>query len=257
MSSKKQQRKAVARAKYEAYLERKALQHRRHRRNQLIVGGVVIVGIIGAAIVWSAGVFSDDPVSADPSASPTTTPTTTPTDEPMSFKRAKQVLTEGKPATATLATDNGDITIELATKEAPENSNSLAFLAEQGYFDGTACHRLTSADPLYVLQCGDTIGNGSSDPGYTTPDENLPKAGENNYPVGTVAMAEPPDGEAGGQFFLVYKDTTLPPDYTIVGQITKGLDVVNGVAAAGVEGGGSDGPPAKPITIESVTIDEA
>ena len=83
MSSKKQQRKAVARAKYEAYLERKADQQRRHRRNQIIVGGVVTAAIIGAAIVWSAGVFDDDPVSAEPSASPTPTST----DEPMSFKR--------------------------------------------------------------------------------------------------------------------------------------------------------------------------
>jgi peptidyl-prolyl cis-trans isomerase B (cyclophilin B) len=253
VSSKKQQRKAVARAKYEAYLERKAEQQRRHRRNQIIVGGIVTAAIIGAAIVWSAGVFDDDPVSAEPSASPTPTST----DEPMSFKRAKQVLTEGKPATATLATDNGDITIELATKDAPENSNSLAFLAEQGYFDGTACHRLTAGDPLYILQCGDTIGDGSSNPGYTTPDENLPKAGDGNYPVGTVAMAEPQGGEAGGQFFLVYKATTLQPNFTIVGHITKGLDVVKGVAAAGVEGGGTDGSPAQPITIESVTIDQA
>jgi peptidyl-prolyl cis-trans isomerase B (cyclophilin B) len=253
VSSKKQQRKAVARAKYEAYLERKAVQQRRHRRNQLIVGGVVIVAIIGAAIVWSAGVFDDDPVSADPSASPTPTSSI----EPMSFKRAGQVLTKGKPATATFATDNGDITIKLATDDAPKNSNSLAFLAEQGYFDSTTCHRLTAGDPLYVLQCGDTIGDGTSDPGYTTPDENLPKAGDNNYPVGTVAMAEPQGGEAGGQFFLVYKDSTLAPNFTIVGQITKGLDVVKGIAAAGVEGGGNDGPPAKPITIESVTIDEA
>ena len=70
-------------------------------------------------------------------------------------------------------------------------------------------------------------------------------------------MAEPQGGEAGGQFFLVYKDTTLAPDFTIVGQITKGLDVVKGVAAAGVEGGATDGPPAQPITIESVTIDQA
>jgi peptidyl-prolyl cis-trans isomerase B (cyclophilin B) len=254
VSSKKQQRKAVARAKYEAYLERKAVQHRRHRRNQMIVGGVVTVAIVGAAVVWSAGVFDGDDA---PSAGPSTSPTPTSSNEPMSFKRAQQVLTKGHPATATLATDNGDITIELATKDAPQNSNSLAFLAEQGYFDGTACHRLTAGDPLYVLQCGDTIGDGTSDPGYTTSDENLPKAGDDNYPVGTVAMAEPQNGEAGGQFFLVYKDSTLPPNFTIVGQITKGLDVVKGVAAAGVAGGGNDGPPAKPITIESVTIDEA
>ena len=85
------------------------------------------------------------------------------------------MLTDGKPATATLATDNGDIAIELATKDAPKNSNSLAFLAEQGYFDGTACHRLTAREAFYVLQCGDTIGDGTSNPGYTTPDENLPK----------------------------------------------------------------------------------
>ncbi len=253
MSSKKQQRKAVARAKYEAYLERKTLQRRRHRRNQMIVGAVVTVAVISGVVIWSAGVFEDGSVSADTSASPTPTSS----DDQMSFKQAKQVLTKGKPATATLATNHGDITIKLATDAAPKNSNSLAFLAEQGYYDGTNCHRLTAADPLWVLQCGDTLGDGTSTPGYTTPDENLPKEGDDNYPLGTVAMAEPQGGKAGAQFFLVYKDSTLPANFTIVGQIASGMDVIKRIAAAGVEGGGTDGAPAKPITLESVTIDQA
>jgi peptidyl-prolyl cis-trans isomerase B (cyclophilin B) len=252
VSSKQKQRKAAARAKYESYLERRAAKARRQRRNQIIIAVVVVFAIVGGAALWMGGVFSsDDAPSADPTPSPTAT------TEPQQFKKPDQVLEKGAAATLTLATNQGTIAIELETEAAPENSNSLAFLAGTGYFDGTTCHRLTTADPLFVLQCGDPTGSGSGGPGYTVADENLPKAGNNNYPAGTVAMAEPQGGDAGSQFFLVYKDTTLPPDYTIVGQITKGLDVVTAVADAGVADGATDGQPAIPITIETATFDQA
>jgi len=250
VSSKQKQRKAVARAKYESYLERRVAKARRHRRNQFIIAGVVIVAIVGGAALWMGGVFTDEPASsADPAATPST--------DTMQFTQPEQVLDKGAPATLTLATDKGDIEIALDTKDAPVNSNSLAFLAKKGYYDGTSCHRLTTGDPLYVLQCGDTIGDGSGSPGYTTVDENLPKDGNANYPAGTVAMAEGAEGVPGGQFFLVYKDTTLPADYVIVGQIGKGQDVVNRIAKGGVANGTSDGPPAIPITIKSAAVDQA
>ena len=249
MSSKQKQRKAAARARYESYLARRAEKARRHRRNQFIVAGVVIVAIVGAAALWTGGVFSDEsPASADPAASSS--------PPPVQFPKAEQVLDKGVPASATLVTNQGDITFKMDTEGAPVNSNSVAFLAQQGYYDGTSCHRLTAADGLYVLQCGDPLGDGTGSPGYFTVDENLPKLGGDNYPVGTVAMAEGPEGVPGSQFFLVYKDTTLPADYVILGQITDGLDIVQKIAAGGVAGGGTDGAPATPITIESVTVDQ-
>jgi len=262
VSSKKQQRKAVERAKYQAYLERKATQRRRRRSNQIIIGSVVTVAILVGAALWGSGTFTDEAPAAEPAptASPTPTPKTTPKPTPKSttptYDKARQVLTAGKPATATLKTNHGDITIDLDTKNAPNNSNSIAFLAEKGYFDRTSCHRLTTSG-LYVLQCGDPTGTGTGGPGYTTADENLPKDGENDYPAGTVAMAEPPGQDAGSQFFLVYKDTTLPANYTILGQIAKGLDIVSQIAKDGTADGSQDGPPKTPITIKSVDINQA
>jgi peptidyl-prolyl cis-trans isomerase B (cyclophilin B) len=161
-----------------------------------------------------------------------------------------------KPDTAytmTLATNCGDIVIETLPAEAPATVASMAFLTEEGYFDLTACHRLTT-EGIFVLQCGDPAGNGTGGPGYSIPDENLPAEGEANYPAGTVAMANAGPGTGGSQFFIVYADTTLPSGYTIWGKVTKGLDIVEGIAAAGVEGGGTDGPPAQPVVIEKATL---
>jgi peptidyl-prolyl cis-trans isomerase B (cyclophilin B) len=197
----------------------------------------------------------------------TTTATDTQQDETdnqkqkddFTYQAAAKTLPEGAPADLVLDTDHGPITITLDTTKAPNNSNSLAFLAGQGYFDNTTCHRLTT-EGLFVLQCGDRTGTGSGGPGYTTADENLPKAGQGNYPRASVAMAEPSGGEAGSQFFLVYKDTTLPPDYSIVGQITKGLDVVETIAKAGVAPDSpspGDGPPAEPITITAARVEQS
>ncbi len=128
-----------------------------------------------------------------------------------------------------------------------------AYLAAKGFFNGTNCHRLTTQG-IFVLQCGDPKGNGTGGPGYEIPDENLPASGANNYPAGTVAMANSGPNTNGSQFFIVYKDTTLPPDYTVWGKVSSGMDVVDKVAAAGVQGGAMDGPPALPITIETATV---
>jgi peptidyl-prolyl cis-trans isomerase B (cyclophilin B) len=132
----------------------------------------------------------------------------------------------------------------------------MLWLAGEGYFDSTVCHRLTT-EGIYVLQCGDPTATGTGGPGYTVPDENLPAEGGVNYPAGTVAMANAGPGTAGSQFFLVYQDTTLPPNYTIWGTVTSGLDVVERIAGAGVSGGGSDGAPAAPIGIVTATSDPA
>lgn len=153
----------------------------------------------------------------------------------------------------TLTTNCGDVVIETEPAQAPATVNSMLFLAQEGYFDLTACHRLTT-EGIFVLQCGDPKGDGTGGPGYSVPDENLPTEGANNYPAGSVAMANAGPGTAGSQFFIVYEDTTLPSGYTIWGTVTAGLDIVRGIAAAGVEGGGGDGPPAQPIVIETTKV---
>jgi peptidyl-prolyl cis-trans isomerase B (cyclophilin B) len=154
----------------------------------------------------------------------------------------------------TFKTNLGEIVISTKSDEAPQTVAAISKLAQENYFDNTICHRLTT-EGIFVLQCGDPTGTGTGNPGFTLPDENLPQAIENNYPVGTVAMANSGPNSSGSQFFLVYQDTTLPnAAYTIWGSITSGLDILKTIASAGVVGGGADGAPVTGVTIESTKV---
>jgi peptidyl-prolyl cis-trans isomerase B (cyclophilin B) len=162
-------------------------------------------------------------------------------------------ITESNKATISFTTNQGEIVIETTPALAPLTVNAIAALAQKNYFDNTICHRLTT-EGIFVLQCGDPTGTGTGGPGFNIPDENLPEAVENNYPAGTVAMANAGPGTSGSQFFLVYQDTTLGPDYTIWGSITSGLDILQTIASAGVVDGGTDGAPVTGVTIESTKV---
>ena len=137
------------------------------------------------------------------------------------------------PKTITFTTNCGDIIIALNAK-APQTITNISALANAGYYNKSLCHRLTTQG-LFVLQCGDPTASGSGSPtgwkGYAN--ENLPKAGAKNYPAGTVAMANSGPGTNGSQFFLVFADTQLGPDYTIWGKITKGLDLIKKIGEVG------------------------
>ena len=150
-------------------------------------------------------------------------------------------------------TNCGDIVVTTVGPKAPITITQLATLAKGGYFDYSLCHRLTTQG-LYVLQCGDPTATGSGRPNFTYGDENLPAAAVNNYPAGTVAMANSGPGTNRSQFFLVFADTTLGANYTIWGTITQGLDIVKAIAKAGVKGGGADGTPNQTIAINRVTV---
>jgi peptidyl-prolyl cis-trans isomerase B (cyclophilin B) len=157
------------------------------------------------------------------------------------------------PKSFTLVTNCGNIVISTVGSKAPFTMTSIAALAKGGYYDESLCHRLTT-EGLFVLQCGDPTATGSGGPQFTYPDENLPQNVENNYPEGTVAMANSGPNTNGSQFFLVYADTTLAPSYTIWGTITSGLDIVKAIAKAGAVGGAPDGKPAKTIAISKVLV---
>lgn len=182
----------------------------------------------------------------------TTTPEATPEAAP-AVDLPNAGITESNKATISFTTNQGEIVIETTPSLAPLTVNAIAALAQKNYFDKTICHRLTT-EGIYVLQCGDPTGTGTGGPGFNIPDENLPEAVENNYPAGTVAMANAGPGTSGSQFFLVYQDTTLGPDYTIWGSITSGLDILQTIASAGVVDGGADGTPATGVTIESTKV---
>jgi peptidyl-prolyl cis-trans isomerase B (cyclophilin B) len=157
------------------------------------------------------------------------------------------------PRTFTFVTNCGNIVVTTVGSKAPITLTQLSTLARGGFFNNSLCHRLTTKG-LYVLQCGDPTATGSGGPNFTYRDENLPAEGFNNYPAGTVAMANSGPGTNGSQFFLVFADTTLGANYTIWGTITQGLDIVKAIAKAGVKGGGADGPPNQPIAINRVTV---
>lgn len=205
---------------------------------------------VAAGAVLAAGLLTGPTgsVSAAPAAS---TCTYTPDG-----KAARNVGTPSgdvsrlRPYTATLRTNHGDVVFAADTAKAPCTTHSFAYLAGRKYFDGTTCHRLTTAG-IFVLQCGDPLGNGSGGPGYRFGDENLTGA---VYPAGTVAMANAGPGTNGSQFFLVYEDTPLPPNYTPFGRVTRNAHVLDGIARKGTENRGGDGAPKQRVVVDSVRI---
>jgi len=171
---------------------------------------------------------------------------------PPSVAPADKVL-KRIPRTFTFVTNCGNIVVTTVGAKAPITLTQLSTLARGGYFNNSLCHRLTTQG-LYVLQCGDPTATGGGGPNFTYRDENLPTEGLNNYPAGTVAMANSGPGTNGSQFFLVFADTTLGANYTIWGTVTQGLEIVKAIAKAGVKGGGADGAPSQQIEIKRVTV---
>ena len=154
----------------------------------------------------------------------------------------------------TIATNRGDLPATLNADAAPCTVNSFLSLAEQGYYDDTPCHRLTT-DGFSILQCGDPTGTGSGGPGYSFADE---LTGSEQYPAGTLAMANAGPDTNGSQFFVVYDDTPLGPNYTVFGVVDPaGLKVIKQVAESGTDQafGPTDGHPRTEVTITSVTAD--
>jgi peptidyl-prolyl cis-trans isomerase B (cyclophilin B) len=154
----------------------------------------------------------------------------------------------------TFTTNCGDIVVQTDGAAAPMTTTAMTYLAKQGYFNQTLCHRLTTAG-IFVLQCGDPTATGLGGPNWQPyRDENLPIGATNDYPEGIVAMANSGPNTNGSQFFFVYADTTLPPAYTRWGTIIKGLDIVKAIAAQGTTTGTQDGPPKQTVAIEAVSV---
>ncbi|MFE6871179.1 peptidylprolyl isomerase [Kitasatospora sp. NPDC057692] len=273
MVSSEQRRRQLARDKYERQMERRvAMAAARKRRNTILGASLAVVVLAGGGTLFATGAFdSDDKKKDSPTAQAAPTPTepTVPTRKPVEgcgepaagapngkqWQAEPAMAVDAKATYAvTLDTNCGKVTLSLDAAKAPHTVNSFTFLAGEKYFDHTKCHRLTT-EGIYVLQCGDptasaTAPGGTGGPGYKFADENLTGAA---YPAGTVAMANAGPGTNGSQFFLVYKDTQLPPNYTPFGTITGGLDVLQKIAAAGTLEGGGDGHPMADVTLNSVT----
>ncbi|BBY61410.1 peptidylprolyl isomerase [Mycolicibacterium sarraceniae] len=176
-----------------------------------------------------------------------------------------KVPTTPPTVSASMSTNQGNLGLVLDNAKAPCTVNSFASLAQKGFFDNTPCHRLTTSPSLAVLQCGDPTGNGTGGPGYQFANEYPTDQYPPNdpglqqpvvYPRGTLAMANAGPGTNGSQFFLVYKDSQLPPNYTAFGTIdATGLATLDKIAAAGVAGGDQDGKPATGVQVKSILLD--
>ena len=152
---------------------------------------------------------------------------------------------------AYVRTNKGDMTIELFAAETPVTVNNFVFLSNEGFYNGVRFHRIMKE---FMIQTGDPRGDGTGGPGYRFEDERISRA----YNKGTVAMANSGPNTNGSQFFIVHgANVGLPPMYTIFGQVTKGIEVVDAIANVPVERskfGREISSPTSEIIIETVEI---
>lgn len=252
MNKKRDRARERAQALKAAARRERALQVRRRRT---IIAAAVIVAIVVALAIVVAKLVEDDPATGDESPTAAESTDTATPDAPASYD-APPPPDQARDAEVLVSTSAGDLTLDLDADAAPQAVASFEFLVEEGFFDGTSCHRLL---PGALLQCGDPTGTGTGGPGYSFgPVENAPE--DQVYPAGTVAMARVGgQGDSmGSQFFLVFEDTPLPDDsaggYTVMGTITSGLDELRRIGAAGTVDGSSDGRPKNDVIIETMEI---
>lgn len=277
MARTRDRQRALARAKLDRQIARRAAAARKKRQIQAGTAAGLAVVLIALGALWFSGFFDGEKDKNPPQGSGTCAWNST--------EGGENVKDVGRPPTGdiqtsgaetmTITTNQGVIKAIIDTAKVPCAAASFSFLSGKGYFDNTKCHRLTT-DGGYVLQCGDPSGTGSGGPGYRYADENLPQplpsastdpsaspsasaaAGQALYTRGMLAMANSGDDTNGSQFFIVYKDSPVfQAKYTILGTVTEGLEVVDKIAESGVAEGGTsatDGKPKVDVTIQSLIM---
>ena len=267
MASNDRRQRELSRQKAQRQAERREqAAARRRRRNQVIVGvlvaALVVTMLIG--LVTALGGQDDTAASSGASAPADSSPGDVQCDYIDNAPDPSTVTDVGRPPsdpgdlgelTATLTLNGDPVVISLDGSGAACTASSWEFLAAADYFDDTVCHRLTTSDTLGVLQCGDPSGTGRGGPGYRFAEENLEGA---TYTAGTVAMANTgQEATTGSQFFIVHSDSILPPEYTVVGEVVEGLDVVSEIAQAGTVEGGADGTPSSGADVSDLVVERS
>jgi cyclophilin family peptidyl-prolyl cis-trans isomerase len=274
-------KRARQRAAREARLAAEA--QRQKRRKQIrngIIGAAVVGLVIGLVFAFSGGnnnktVASQSHVTTTTSASHTAnarlqaqanavalkagcpaSPTSRVNNQKYSAA-PPMTIDSSKTYTADVKTTTGSFVITLDAKSAPQTVNNFVFLADKGYYHCVIFHRVV---PNFMDQTGDPTGTGSGGPGYTIPDENPPKASNpaQQYPLGSVAMANTGQPNTGGsQFFIVAgsEGESLGNTYSLFGQVTSGMNVVDTINQQGNSKPSSNGvPPDVTQRIVSITI---
>ncbi|MFF5294717.1 peptidylprolyl isomerase [Paractinoplanes globisporus] len=275
MSSIKDRQRAAARARLEKEMAERAAAARKRRQRQAIIGSAIAVVVIAGAAVWIVTAMKDDnkkSTSAGGVPAGQVACTWTPSDA-SSGGKVKDVGTP--PATApntgsatlTMDTNLGKIVATLDKAKVPCTASSFTYLSSKKFWDNTKCHRLVNEANFKVLQCGDPFAtgkgyretDGQGGPSYTMAEENLPTDTNNPYPAGSIAMANTGQaGSTGSQFFICSENTQLPANYTLLGTITSGLDIVKDVVKAGDDGAfkasAGGGHPKKELDIKTLTM---
>ena len=263
-SNKEIKAQAEARKRaYEAKLKQReqAAGKRKNDNRFAIVVSVVAIVIALAATYGHAAVTGqlNTSATATPTASSTASSTATPTPTVTNAANVPSpALAENRTWSGYMQINGHKVWLNLDGKKAPQAVANFVTLAKKNFFSQVSCHRLTTAG-IFVLQCGDPKGDGTGGPGYSWgPIENAPT--DNVYKAGVLAMArQGGNGSSmGSQFFIVYKDSTIPADnaggYTIFGSVSNGMKVIDSIAAAGVAGGGTDGKPAVTTKIGAISL---
>jgi cyclophilin family peptidyl-prolyl cis-trans isomerase len=211
----------------------------------LAVFALIAAGVVAAILISRGGGGGDSGTTAGVAGC---RQVEAPQPRKVSYRAPKQTVKKGEKLTAVVDTSCGSFEIALDSERAPKTVNSFVFLAEEGFYDGLAFHRIV---PGFVVQGGDPLGNGTGGPGYSV-DEKPPA--NLSYTKGTVAMAkssaEPP-GRSGSQFFVVLAaDAGLEPEFALVGKVDKGLDTVERIGKLGTRAG----RPKQTVLIEKISI---
>ena len=282
MSSIKDRQRQAARARLEKEMAERAQAARKRRQRRAIIGSALAVVVIAGGAIWIITALRDDKPSTNSASSAppgTVACEWTPETAPPPGQQGPKIVDVGTPGpnapntgkdTLTIDSTLGPITASVDKSKTPCTAAAFEYLASKKFWDGTKCHRMTTQG-IKVLQCGDPSAkgkgyrqtDGTGGPSFRYKEENLPTnpaGGTAPYPVGAIAMAKTQQpGTTGSQFFIVYGETQLPPDYTLLGTIDKGMDVVNKVAKGGVDdaNGPGDGHPKTEIGIKTLTMTAA
>lgn len=241
--------------------EQAVAKRKNENRFAIIISVVAVVVALAATYghtLVSPTASSTAAAAASSSATPAASATPTPTATNSSLVPSPS-LAQNRTWTGSVEVNGRKLAVSLDGAKAPQAVANFISLAKQGFYSQVSCHRLTTSG-IYVLQCGDPKGDGTGGPGYSWgPIENAPA--NNLYKAGVLAMArQGGNGSSmGSQFFIVYKDSTIPADsaggYTVFGQIgTSALRFVNTIAAAGTVDGSTDGKPKNSVKLGSITL---
>jgi peptidyl-prolyl cis-trans isomerase B (cyclophilin B) len=277
-STRERQQRAAARVRLAKQMAERQAAARKRRQWQFAIGGAAALVLVVAGTFWIVNAVTDDDSSPAAAATPTPGTATPAAAGPCAWNEVPagdtvvdvSVPPEGEPRegiqTMTVTTSHGEIVVAMDLAASPCIAASFSHLASQQFYDGSKCHRMFPG----MLQCGDPNArgegyrdtDGQGGPSYQFANENLPTdAAPPYYPAGTVAMANSGPDTNGSQFFFIYQDMDLDgPNYSVVGQVAEGMEVLAEIDAIGHDGAFDPNPggghPNEDVIIETVRVSD-